>query len=829
MFWGTTTWSAKSQVRAPYPSTGGLLHLSSRRKQADVIEPTASAHVQGHRNIVVQAVGSGINVSVDSRVPHLRLTHFETRTGRARGDGSDAALLSAYRTDVVPLLGRDHALADLRDWINRDRDVSVRVLTGGAGRGKTRLALELVRNATKEGWLAGFVEQQELDRFRAQQNIAEWAWDKPTLIVVDYAASRVEQLRDWLRELVDAPIESGLPPLRMLLVERQAQREIGWLASVFGHGQDDRSRAAVSLLDPPQPEELAAIDDMPARRQIFATLLARKRADLIAPELGADPEFDRLLREEKWSGDPLFLMMAGLVAGAVGVKSALALTRTDIATTIAQRELDRIGRIAAGAGIDSINRQHPGFPAQHMAVLATLCQGMSLGGARTLIEEESKRLGSVVNVNATVAALRDGLPGAGDGPEIVPILPDIVGEAAIILWLGNGGVLSGLGIEPQASVHRAASTALGRTSQVLVRTAQDFAAAGRDEPVRLLYAIAQGSEADVGALMVIATEIPDRTIALRALAVDLTGLIADRLRNFVSVETGEEAAEVVHALLSQWLANLGVRLGALGRREEALAASQEAVAIYRRLAETRPDAFLPDLASSLNNLGIRLSNLGRREEALAASQEAVAIRRRLAETRPDAFLPDLASSLNNSGAMLSNLGRREEALAASQEAVAIYRRLAETRPDAFLPDLASSISVTSDALAALNRHGEAAQAATLALEILAPFVERYPQTYRDLARTIGADVLRYSEAAGQRPDDALLARVAKALGNGATVEEDSAVEALKARVDAILDAAEKTDALDENAPAELPSGLADQLRTAWAAARAESGTEIPGG
>ena len=61
-----------------------------------------------------------------------------------------------------------------------------------------------------------------------------------------------------------------------------------------------------------------------------------------------------------------------------------------------------------------------------------------------------------------------------------------------------------------------------------------------------------------------------------------------------------------------------MRLSDLGRREEALAATQEAVDIYRRLAQTRPDAFLPDLAASLNNLGGHLSKLGRREEALAA-------------------------------------------------------------------------------------------------------------------------------------------------------------------------------------------------------------------
>jgi tetratricopeptide (TPR) repeat protein len=212
------------------------------------------------------------------------------------------------------------------------------------------------------------------------------------------------------------------------------------------------------------------------------------------------------------------------------------------------------------------------------------------------------------------------------------------------------------------------------------------------------------------------------------------------------------------------LNNLGVGLSKLGRREEALAASQEAVDICRRLAQSRPDAFLPDLAMSLNNLGIRLSNLGRREEALAASQEAVDIRRRLAQSRPDAFLPDLAMSLNNLGGDLSNLGRREEALAASQEAVDIRRRLAQSRPDAFLPYLATSISVMSDVLATLDRHADAAQAAAEALAILAPFVERYAQTYGGLARKIASDVRRYSEAAQTTPDLALLERIARALG-----------------------------------------------------------------
>jgi tetratricopeptide (TPR) repeat protein len=745
-----------------------------------VMEPTARADIEGHDNIIVQAVGSGINVAVGAGRPHLRLTQFVARTQRVCGDDSDTALLSAYRDDVVGLLGRDEARAEFGRWIRSKRRILIRVLTGAGGRGKTRLALELARKATEQGWLAGFATATELDRFRKQQNIAEWAWDKPVLMVVDYAASRVNQLRDWLGELVDSPIATG-PPLRLLLLERQAHREIGWLAVILGHGQDDRSRAIQSLLDPPEPMELPAIDDLASRREIFETLLARRRGDLTAPELGIDPEFDRLLQHEKWSGDPLFLMMAGLVASTIGVEHALTLTRTDLATTLSLRELDRIGAIAAGAGINATDQRYPGLLARHMAVLATLAQGLSLQHARRLIVEELPTLGSSADVNSALAALRDALPRSGDGREISAIAPDVIGEAAIMAWLGDGGALPNLGLEALPSLHRVAVAARGRVSQVLVRTAQDFAAVGRDEPVKWLDALGQAAEAqaDLGALMEIANELPDQTTALRELAVDLTRRIAGRLRPVAT----EGADGAVHARFGGYLAKLGVRLGALGRHEEALAASQEAVDIYRRLAATHPDAFLadlalsltgfsrilsglghreealtasqeavdirrrlaamrpdailPDLATSLSNLGVTLSNLGRREEGLAASQESVDIRRRLAAARPDAVLPDLAWSLNNLGAGLSNLGRPEEALVASQEAADIYRRLAATRPDAFLPDLAWSLNNLGVLISHLGRPEKALAASQEAVDIHRRLAGMRPDAFLpDLARSL---------------------------------------------------------------------------------------------
>ncbi|HEY76408.1 MAG TPA: tetratricopeptide repeat protein, partial [Thermoflexia bacterium] len=137
---------------------------------------------------------------------------------------------------------------------------------------------------------------------------------------------------------------------------------------------------------------------------------------------------------------------------------------------------------------------------------------------------------------------------------------------------------------------------------------------------------------------------PERTLLLRPFLARFYRLQADRLPEGAATDRAGA------------LNNLGIALSALGRREEALAATKEAVEHYRQLAEANPQAFRPDLAMSLNNLGNVLSALGRREEALAATKEAVDLYRQLAQANPQAFLPYLATSLNNLGAMLSELG-----------------------------------------------------------------------------------------------------------------------------------------------------------------------------
>jgi predicted O-linked N-acetylglucosamine transferase (SPINDLY family) len=286
--------------------------------------------------------------------------------------------------------------------------------------------------------------------------------------------------------------------------------------------------------------------------------------------------------------------------------------------------------------------------------------------------------------------------------------------------------------------------------------------------------------------------LPDRTLILRDLAAkaleaklmvlpaddkarragllnNLGGALSALGQREQALEASQEAVDIRRKLakanpqaflpdLAMSLNNLGGALSDLGQREPALEASQEAADVYRKLAKANPQAFLPNLAMSLNNLGNRLSDLGQREQALEASQEAVDIRRKLAKANPQAFLPNLAASLNNLGGALSDLGQRGLALEASQEAVDIRRKLAEANPQAFLPDLAMSLGAYGRVLLAMVRHDEAASAFSEGLQHLVLFYRDLPQAFSGLAHALRRDYIEACQMAEQEPDKDLLSQ-----------------------------------------------------------------------
>ncbi|MFC9294110.1 tetratricopeptide repeat protein [Streptomyces sp. NPDC057011] len=169
----------------------------------------------------------------------------------------------------------------------------------------------------------------------------------------------------------------------------------------------------------------------------------------------------------------------------------------------------------------------------------------------------------------------------------------------------------------------------------------------------------------------------------------------------------EDSTASPESLLAATLTNLGTWLNGTGRRAESLKAYEEASAVRRRRGATGPYSDEED-AQFLHNHGNVLLDTGRTAESLAATERAVATRRRLAAENPAANLPDLADSLVNLGNSLAAVGRREEARAASEEAVALYRGLVDANPTAYRPGLANGLSGLAGDLAALERLEEAA-------------------------------------------------------------------------------------------------------------------------
>jgi tetratricopeptide (TPR) repeat protein len=619
------------------------------------------AAVDGRNNLIIQIQGDGN--SLVPHFPHLTLTRYLTRRQHI---ASESDLLTPYSM-AIPMVGREAQMMELRHWMTDGKPISIRVLTGRAGTGKTRLALELCDEAVGKQWDAGFVTDRELERFMAQQNLATWGWQRPTLMVIDYAASRVQQLHDWFVELADNGGDSARP-LRILLLERHADPSGGWWQEAFGRGGSD-AQAVHHLLSPAdRPVVLPGLAAPEERRALLTAILERTGSKERPPSPGADTHFDWQLAELSWGGEPLFLLMAGLTAARLGFGHVLALSRTDLAYAIAERELARIETIAQERGI---NEQF----LSHMAAYVTLCQGLGRIAIEEAIEEEKDALKrhAAGDPPDIADALHTALP--GDNGAIHPIQPDVIGEAVLLR------VLRPHSQERQdAIVLRAFRRARTHVAATVIRTAQDYSLEGAPEPLAWLDCLAQEGAVNLFVLLEVANQLPLHTLVLRERAAEIYATIVEQARHLV---TALDDTEVTYSLLAMSLNNLANRLSDLGHREEALTAAQEAVQLRRQLAAARPDAFLPDLAMSLNNLANRLSDLGHREEALTAAQEAVQLRRQLAVARPDAFLPDLAMSLNNLANRLSDLGRREEALTAAQEAVTVLSPFFLALPSAF--------------------------------------------------------------------------------------------------------------------------------------------------
>ena len=636
-------------------------------------------------------------------------------------EGVPSQLLVAHR-QVVPFAGRVSEREELHLWADGE-GVSVKLLHGSGGSGKTRLALQWLLERRDRGDVAGLL------RGDASGATARELLERSgrTVVVIDHAETR-PGLSAFLGELAQAWEGRAAAELRVLLVARHPG---DWWGSLRVDG------GVRSMLDAVKNLALLRLVTEVDRQAEFLRA-GRAFADLLGTEVPAapldldDPTYDNTLS-----------VHVAVLLGALGHPTSAG----RLLDGLVERE-EAVWRHHGGGDVDWPPRKRA-FERAHAALTLR-------GGAPTERSLE-EWLPAVAGEHADAFGqlLAEHYEGSPDRWRD-PLEPDLLGEH--LVWRAASGAAGRddgpLGADLVEAAMAGAAPPWPTAFTVLARAEPNHpedvgpwleALVRRDTPARAHAAFVGARAAgdrtasstlgrrlaralegswDASLALAMSTEMPERTVSLRELAVwaDSTLLAQPGLEV-------EEQARLAN--------NLGRRLSDLGRHEDALQVSPESVRQYRALAESRPDAFLPDLAMSLNNLGNQLSALGRHEEALQSSQEAVLRYRALAESQPSALLPALAMSLNNLGTRLSALGRHEEALQATQEAMEHYRALAEARPDAFLPDLAASHYNLGLGLSALGRHQEALQATQEAVQLHRALAATHPDTLlSDLAMSL---------------------------------------------------------------------------------------------
>lgn len=718
------------------------------------------ARADGGGNIIIQAQGDGIHIAVG--LAHLTLIPPHNRVPQGN---SEIDLLNPYGR-AFGVVGREADLKSLWDWLHSTCPISIRTLTGRGGAGKTRAAVELVERLIQEKpgeWWAGFVQGGELRRFASQQNLANWSWARPTLVVVDYAASLVEPLRQWLRELAQNSARVGGKPLRLLLLEREAATDGGWLQYLCLGGYSDAG--VLEFFDPLEPQRLRLLDTVEKRRGVLARML-EAAAPLVQcqlpklPALGQNPRFDKQLESAAWE-DPLYLMMAALLSLRSDLVEVLELPRTELAMRLVDHEIKRLTEGTTSPAAERL--------LVHLAAFAALGNGLNYEQALEVAEQESNALKLIYadGPGALLNRLHEVLPAPDCG--IASVVPDVLAEALVIRALSKCSEA-----QQGATIRRAVQKLGWCVVPFIIRTAQDFVPAGHAGPLSWLESlIKSGHVDDVRLLVEIEDAMPKQTIVLREKALKVTELLLKHLEGLskqnASVAVKHEYARLLNNL-ANWLSDLGrceealakaqeavqiyeqylqsnvaflpglaaahntlsLILTGFGRREEALERSQKAVQIYEKLSQHGFSPILPNFVGSLNNLANALNASRRNAEAMEKAQEAVRISEQLANSEPDTFLSLFAASLHNLGTLLKDSSRPEEGLEKARKATRIFEQLAKSRPDTFLPDLAKSLNNLSNRLSELGLHREGLEKAWEALQASERLTKARPEAFQPL-------------------------------------------------------------------------------------------------
>jgi hypothetical protein len=520
-------------------------------------------------------------------------------------------------------------LALLHSWSVSTRRAAIQLITGEGGAGKTRLALQFGQEAAGiYGWQFYWVSAGD----EASAAAAARESQIPVLLILDYAETRTD-----LGEFLTGVIEDGPGAnVRVLLLARSAGEWWQQLIATTGVILSE-------ILAAVQPSNLGPLTGPSGQHEVF-----KQAMQAFAATLNTDCP-DTALPASVGPHAPVLVVHAAALLAVLDHQSGQPPSQdergADVIAGLLRHEARYWARSQASYGL----------ALGPVATRRTVAAGTLVGADD---EESAIRLLAAVDELADPAIrgqaarwLHDLYPPepgstAAASEWIAPLRPDLVAENLVLTVLRDQLQLT------QALTGDLTERRAGRALTLLARAAL--------------------SEPAANSLLtrVLTAHFPQLAIPALAVAIETNPQIGEHLAHIL--ESGPWPLD----LLKQAAQTLPGRSIALART---------AAVIFQRLTDATPPES-EERARNLISLSNHLGQLGRREDALAANDEALTTYRQLAAARPDAFLPELATALNNQSNSLSQLGRREDALAAINEALTAYRQLAAARPDAFLPD-----------------------------------------------------------------------------------------------------------------------------------------------
>ncbi|MEU1486445.1 trypsin-like peptidase domain-containing protein [Streptomyces sp. NPDC005752] len=647
---------------------------------------------------------------------------------------SETDLLDACY-NVVPFQGRKQVVRELTEWCEGPERIRVRLLSGPAAVGKTRLARELCLRMGARGWIAGLVDPL----WTAFSEVGDL--DENRILVVDDADAHAGHLESLVANAVSSQCRH---PLRILAVAHGAGGGPWW------QSLKRRYEALVDENDPPclGPPVLADRQDVyQAAYQAFRSWyeqdkpvsLARMRASAPATEVLPDLESD------DFDSYLLILIQALVDARACSIKES----RSVVTTAQFRRDalLDYAIDVDRRRWQESARAAHlPDDPVLLERIVAVASLAVATG--RTEGSRETEGVGE------TEAARR------------LLLVPDLAGESewrrrAFARW--QHGQFAGDGylrpLQPQRLAERLGARVIemfpqlasqlldvsgtgpgipsnspDRCRQVLnvldvlqITAATDGHAAGR-EPEEgdddLAGVGGAGDTAQQKARGIVLERV------LREYAVPIIRLVKEMAVTDHRDSAGALGASLAAALNTSLRETSAQEVSAevLTELDEyppdallelAVATATHAVAYYRCGTTPTTTANRSGLATALRHLSLYLANSGHRSQACENAWEAVDTYRALEQAAPgSAWQLELAQMLSELGDRLDDVGRYEEAHDHAREAVRIFEQLRRSESPGFDSSLlARALCAQASAASGIDRKREALQATTEACEL----------------------------------------------------------------------------------------------------------------